>query len=441
MRGKGPVARRDFLKGVAVVAAAPYVITSSALGAGGQAPASERIVMGCIGVGGQGSGDMPRFLSYGDVQVVAACDVDAARRDAARNAVERHYAAAGAAGTYKGCSAHTDFREVIAREDIDAVCIAAPDHWHALMSIAAAQAGKDVFCEKPLSLTVADGRAMVSAVRRFERVLQTGTQRRSSEVHRRICELVRNGRIGKLHTVEVSLPQGHWVVGSPPSQGNVPLAVPPGLDYDMWLGPAPWAPYTPMRCHFNFRWIYDYSGGFMTDWGAHYNDLGQWGSDNDSTGPVEIDGRGVFPPDGLFDTATSFRVEYKYANGVRLICETKSPTGVRFIGTEGCVGFADDAQGVFSDPPSVWTSVIGPREIHLYKANDHHGNFLDCVRTRKDPSASVDVGHRSASMCHLGNISMWLGRKLQWDPVAERFVNDAGADRLLSRALRSPWRL
>ena len=437
--------RRSFLQGLAAATVgAPYVLTSSALGADARPAASDRIVMGSIGLGGQGTRDMQGCLGHREVQFVALCDVDEGSRNyergwhrglaPAKETVERHYARQRAAGTYKGCDTTIDFRELLARPDIDAVTISPPDHWHGLLVVAAARAGKDVYCQKPLSLTIADGRAMVAAVRRYGRVFQCGSQRRSSARCRRSCELVRNGRVGKLHTVHVGLPGGHANPGY--TTGEEPMPVPKGFHYDRWLGPAPWAPYTHRRCHWTFRWILDYSGGQLTDWGAHYIDMAHWGMGTELTGPVEVQGKGTFPSGGvLWNTATSFHVECRYANGVKMIVSS-SGGGVRFEGTEGWVDL-----GGRTHPANVATSVIGPNEVHLYRSSNQYSNFLECVRTRRPTAAPVAVAHRSISPAHLGSIAMTLGRTLKWNPDQEEFVNDPEATRLLCRAKREPWRL
>ena len=430
------ISRRNFLKGAATtIVSAPFIVPSSVLGVTGTTAPSNRLVMGCIGVGGMGTGNMRSFLGYDDVQVVAVCDVDSGHREHAKKIVENHYAERLGKRTYRGCQSYSDFRELLARKDIDAVMIATPDHWHVLISIAAAKAGKDIYCEKPLSSTIAEGRALCETIKRYNRVFQTGTQLRSMRNVRFACELVRNGRIGKLHTIRTFLPPG-IAIGLQPI-----MPVPEGFDYDMWLGPAPWAPYTQKRCHFNFRYISDYAGGPMTDFGAHDNDIAQWGNDTQLTGPVEVEGHGEFPREGLWDTATTFKVYYKYANGVRLICSTDpypSGTGVRFEGDEG---WLYTRSHIDAGPKSLLNSKIGPSEIYLYKSDDHHRNFLDCIRSRKKTIAPAEVGHRSTTICHIGNIAMQLERKLHWDPRKERFVNDGEANRLLSRPMRSPWHI
>ena len=435
--------RRDLLKAAgAAGVGVPHIITSSALGASGRAPASERIVMGCIGLGGQGDRDMRSFLGDKRVQVVALCDVDSGSRDyergwhrglaPAKAAVEKRYGDQKRSGTHKGVYTTGDFRQLLARKDIDAVTCSTPDHWHGAIVVAAARGGKDIYCQKPVSLTIADGQAMVRAVKRYGRVFQCGSQRRSSAACRHSCELVRNGHIGKLQTIQVSLPGGH----SNPRKGRsaTTMPVPKTLDYNTWLGPAPQAPYTLDRCHWTFRWNLDYSGGQITDFGAHFIDMAHWGMGTELTGPVEIEGTGKWPSrDSLWNTATEFRVECKYANGMRMLI-TSGGGGVRFEGTKGRVDL-----GGATDPPSLRTSKIGPNDVHLYESRNQYGNFIDCVRTRKPTVAPVDVAHRSITPAHLGNIAMILGRKLKWDPAKEAFLGDEQANRMRSRAYRAPW--
>jgi predicted dehydrogenase len=440
------LARRDFLRGAAstaVAAALPAIIPASARGAARKPAPSNRIAMGCIGLGGRGTVNMRQFLKRDDVQIVALCDVDEGSRRyedrwyrglaPATETVEKKYAEDKASGRYKGCATYTDFRELVARDDIDAVVVSTPDHWHALITIAAAKSGKDVYCEKPLSHNIADGRAMVEAVTRYGRVFQCGSQRRSEARWRRSCELVRNGRIGKLQTIRVGLPGGFWLRdGSHAPQ--VPTPVPDGFHYDLWLGPAPWAPYTPARCHWNFRWNLDYSGGNVTDWGAHFIDMAQWGMGTEETGPVEIEGRGEFPPDGaLWNAATSYRFECTYAEGMKLIVRSGGG-GVRWEGTDGWIDGTSRMH-----PESIADSEIGADEIHLYESNSQHGNFIDCVKSRERTAAPCEVAHRSISVAHLGNIAMRTGRRIQFDPAKEEILGDPGAAALLGRAGREPW--
>ncbi len=433
------ITRRALLKrtaGLAGAAAAfPYIVPSSAMGNAGAVAASERVTIGCIGVGGRGTGVMQALLATGQAQVVGICDVDANRRTAVKDLLARKYNSAG-------CTSGTDFRELLARDDVDAVMIATPDHWHALLAIEAAKAGKAVYCEKPLALTIEQGRKMVEAVHRYGVVFQAGTQHRSEQHFRRACELVRNGRIGKLHTVEVEIP------GSMSTDGFGFGPVPQTLDYDMWLGPAPQAPYSPKRVDaFGWRWILDYAGGCVTDWGAHHIDIAQWGMGTTDTGPIEVEGKGVFPRDGLFDSAVYWRYEAKYANGVTVVCFAKGellaqgqyPNGIKFIGDKGWL-FVDTGR-IDAEPKTVLKEEIGPDEIHLYESSDHASNFIECVRTQRPTAAPVEQAHRSITVCHLANIAMRLGRKIWWDPAAEQIIADDPASRMLTRPMRSPWRL
>lgn len=443
------ITRRGFLRGGASALAiftAPSVVPYSVFGS--NAP-SNRVVIGCVGLGGMGMGNLRGFLNKEGTQIVAVCDVVTSGRteygpnangygnkgkdlgrEPARQTVEQYYASKSRTGGFKGCQGYNDFRDLVARTDIDAVVVTTPDHWHVPIALAAVKAGKDVYCEKPLSLTIGEGRVLADAVRRYGRILQTGTQHRSNSRRRFICELILNGRIGKLHTIRCS------IGGGPSCRPQSPMPVPKGFDYDMWLGQAPRAPYTEKRCHYNFRFIWDYAGGQVTNNGVHALDFVQWANGTDLTGPVEIEGRGEFPKDGLFNTPTSWNIEYTYADGVKLLFSS-GKSGVRFEGTEGWI----QSSPFDAHPKSLLTSVIGPDEVHLYKSSDHKRNFLDCIRLRTDPIAHVEIGHRSASICHLGNIAMLTGRKLRWHPDEESFVNDPEANRMLSRPMRSPWRL
>jgi len=428
MKRKKNISRRQFLKKAAGVTAGamafPYLVPSSALGkAGGVAP-SNRIVMGAIGTGLQGIYDMRGFLGIDEVQVVAVCDVDKAHRDQAKQIVDQKYG-------NNDCAAYNDFREVTRRGDIDAVMIATPDHWHVLPAIDAAKHGQDLFVEKPLTLTIQEGRVLSDTVRRYGRVLQTGSQQRSDRNFRFVCELVRNGRLGKLHTVRVTIPGNNRTTG--PTW--TPQPVPEGFDYDFWLGPAPWEPYHEQRCHYQFRIILDYSGGQVTNWGAHYLDIAQWGRGMDDSGPVEITGHGEFPTSGLFTTATKVDFRCTYADGVELTCVTGGQ-GIRFEGTDGWVFV--NREIIEAGPASLVQERIGPDEIHLYESRDHKQNFLDCIRLRKKPIADVEIGHRSATLCHLGNIAMLRGSTLRWDPDSEEFKGDDAANRMRSRPMRLP---
>lgn len=390
------------------------MITSSALGGGGRPAASERISLGFIGAGQRGYANLVRFLREPRVQVVAVCDAHAGRSQRARRRVESRD---------KGCKVYGDFRELLARDDIDAVCISTPEHWHAIQSIQAARAGKDIYCEKPLSLTIREARAVVRAVRRHGRVFQTGSQERSRPHVRLACELVRNGRIGEVRRVRAQ-------AGGSSRECILPAEpVPAGLNWDLWVGPSPWRPYNHQI--FSGMWrvnCRDFGGGLKTDWGSHNFDIVQWGLGTDHTGPVE-----VIPPDGRDVKTLTFR----YANGV--ILEESASYGVRFIGTEGEI---EARGGLATDPGDAkFQEPLGPDTVRLERSSDHRVNFLECVRTRRRPVADVEVGCRSVTLCHLGNIAFWLGRRLTWDPDKEEFVGDAEANRWLDRPKRAPWRL
>jgi predicted dehydrogenase len=438
------LSRRQFLKSSALAGAGtallgPTILPASVFGA--EAP-SERITVGCIGVGRMGLGDMREILGFKQAQIVAVCDVDSKRAQNAKQRVETHYRSQSANENYKGCAAYKDFRELIGREDIDAVSIVTPDHWHALPAIAAAKAGKDIFLQKPLTLTIKEGRILSDTVRRYGRVFQVGSQQRSETRFRFACELVRNQRIGKLHTVKVGF-------GIDPPTGPQPaMPLPDGLDYDMWLGPAPWAAYTEKRVHPQKDYgrpgwlrIAAYGAGMITGWGSHHNDIAQWGMGTEYTGPVEIEGQAEYPKDGLWDVHGKFRIEYTYANGIKVICAdtTKNKQGILFEGTEGWV-YVKRGQ-IDAQPKSLLTSTTGSDEINLYKSNNHKANFLDCIKSRAETVAPVEVGHRSCSVCLLGEIAMRLGRKLKWDPEQEKFADDDQANRMLWRPMRSPWHL
>ena len=428
--------RRRFLQTAAVTAVTtPYVLPRLSLGevANERPAASNRITMALIGCGGMGNANLYEFLRKAEVQVVAVCDPDRSRRERARLAVDEFYSAASRSARYTGCDSYNDFRDVLARGDVDAVIQAAPDHWHAPIVVAAARAGKDIYGEKPLTAWLGQGCAMCEAVRRYGRVFQTGSQQRSDGRFRFACELVRNGRIGKVHTVLVGLPPGA-------ATGNHPPIPPPeGLDYDLWLGPAPWAPYCEYRTHYNFRYILDYSGGKFCDWGAHHIDIAQWGLGMSDSGPVEIEGVGEYPSDGLWNTAVNYRFTATYANGVRLIVGNDFELGVKF---EGDAGWVFVTRGrIDAEPKALLTSKIGPDEIHLHPSGDHRQNFLDCVRSRRETAAPIEHAHRTITIAHLANIAMCLGRRIRWDPARERIVNDSEAERMTVRAMREPWRL
>lgn len=422
MRGVG-CSRRELLVSAAGRTALGMLgagaLTRSAR-AGRRAPPGERIGVGVIGTGDLGRNHHLRILlGRPEVNVVALCDVDQDHLDQARTMTE------GKAAAFR------DYRALLDHADVDAVLIATPDHWHALAVIAACEAGKDVYCEKPLSLTIAEGRRMVEAARRTGRVVQTGSQQRSDARFHWACELVRNGRLGELRHVQTVLGSGPVIPWQPPS------SPPANLDWDFWLGPAPRAPYAPGRCHYQFRWFYDYSGGKLTDWGAHHNDIAQWALGMDEGGPVEVEGVAKFPSEGLSDTPVEFDVNYRYASGVTLHCTTQGENGVTFFGSEGTL-FVSRGE-IRSDPPGILDTSPGAGPVLLPRSGDHHADWLECIASRARPICDVEVGHRSATVCHLGNIAIRLGRKLTWDPASERFLGDEEADRMICKPMRSPW--
>jgi predicted dehydrogenase len=386
--------------------------------------------MGFIGIGTQGRGLLNGFLRSAQVQALAVCDVDTTRREHSKKTIEDYYRSKNNQ-EYKGCAEYKDFRELIARKDIDAVCIATPDHWHAIPVIAAANSGKDIYCEKPLSLTIREARAMADAVRKNNRVFQTGSMQRSSSEFLKACELVRNERIGKVKQVIVD-------IGGPSKWCDLPEEpVEPGLDWDFWLGPAPARPYnsilSPRGVHKHFpdwRNYREYSGGAMTDWGAHHFDIAQWGLGMDESGPVEI-----IPPD---DAKAGRGARFLYANGVEMI--HGSSGGVLFVGDRGKI-FVN--RGKFNAEPEEVAADYTPNglPIKLYRSANHQQDFLSCIRTRKRPICDVEVGCRSVTVCHLGNLAYWNRRHLKWDPTKELFIGDAEANTWLDNKKRAPWKL
>ncbi|HEV8379693.1 MAG TPA: Gfo/Idh/MocA family oxidoreductase [Tepidisphaeraceae bacterium] len=453
---KLPLSRRRFLKASAAALAAagcsskngktpddgPTIVPPTAVSGNtnNTPPPSARINMGFIGIGNMGSGHLNSFVNNREVQLLAMCDVREEVRNRTKKQVEDTYANVFDAGSYSGCSTYLDFRELLQREDIDAVLIAVPEHWHAIIAIEAARAGKDIYCEKPLSHTIREARAMVNAVRRYGRVFQTGSQQRSDNNFRYACELVRNERIGRLKSVHVN-------VGGTSNWAFLPEEpVPPGLDWDRWLGPAPWAPYNSERASGSYsggwRLIRDYSGGMMTDWGAHHFDIAQWGLGMDESGPVEI-----HPPDGNEHKVLT----YVYGNGVPVYHmfgpnEAQVPlpiktkvNGVLFVGDKGWVEV--NRGYIKTSPESIGKEPLGPNDIHLYNSKNHAGDWLSCVRTRRRPICDVEVGARSITVCHLGNIAYWLNRSIKWDPAKEEIIGDDEANRMLQMPMRPPWHL
>ena len=443
--GKGLVAS-------SVVGGFPAVVPASVFGA--TSPAN-RINVGAIGTGRISRGhDMPGIWQYDTARIVAVCDVDSKRVLDAKTLVNGHYAKK-TGKPYDGVTTYANYRDLLANKDVDAVVISTPDHWHTLIAIDAVEAGKDVYLQKPTSLTIAEGRALSNAVKRTGRIFQIGSQQRSAAQFRYAAELVRNGRIGKLHTVEVGLP------GDPSGDEEPEMPVPKNLDYDMWLGSTPVVYYTEKRVHPQQGydrpgWLRceQFGAGMITGWGAHHIDSAHWGMDTELTGPVEIRGKAEFPKKGLWDVHGDFRTEALYANGVKMIVSGAFPNGIKFVGSEGWIFVSrgnervtasdpvarlKDASALAASDPKIITSEIGPKEINLPRSTNHHGNWLEAVRSRQQPIAPVEVAHRSCSACLLHHIAMKLDRKQRWDPVKETFENDDEANAMRSRPQRAPY--
>jgi predicted dehydrogenase len=397
--------------------------------------AVDKFVVGLIGCGGQGRGIMGWARRHKGVEVVAVCDVDKRHREAAAKSVG------------KDCKTYEDYRELLDRKDVNVVLIGTPDHWHTLTAIDALRKGKDVYCEKPLTLTIAEGVALVKVARDTKRIFQVGSQQRSDALFRLACELVRNGRLGKLETVET------WIGANPKGGPFKRAKVPEGLNWDFWQGQTPNVPYIPQRCHYTFRWWYEYSGGKMTDWGAHHNDIAQWALGMDGSGPMEIVSKGAEPAKDhrSFNCHPTFEITYTYPGGIKLICTSKE-NGVRFTGEDGKWIFVRRGGIEASDQKEkpkkgrakskLLDEPLGKDANRLYVSNNHMGNFLECVKSRKPTICPAEVGHRSVTVCHLGVISLRLGgKKLKWDPKKEQFTGDEVGNKMLSRPMRAPWKL
>ncbi len=429
------ITRRNFLQqtgsaaaGVGLGLAVPTILGQQAVAAPETVPNGKRIRLGFIGVANQGTNNLKAYFKQPLADVVAVCDVDRNFLAKAKALVEEQ--------TGHACAAYSDYRKMLESKDIDAVVITTPDHWHALPTIHACEAGKDVFCEKPLSLTIAEGRAMVNAARKHKRIVQTGSQQRSDAKFRRACELVRSGRIGKIHTVKVGIPGVNMKGPAAPD-----TAPPPELDYDFWLGPAPKRPYNPNRVHYYFRFFWDYSGGQMTNWGAHHLDIAQWGLGKDDSGPTSAEGTAKFHEEGLYEVPRTFEITYKYADGVTLLCGCGEGfrNGTTFEGDKGTI-FVTRGKLEASDP-AILETPLTERDVRLYVSENHHRNWLECIQTRKLPICDVEIGHRSATVCHLGNMAIRSGRKVVWDPKKEQVIGDAAQAEMVSRPYRAPWRL
>jgi predicted dehydrogenase len=437
MDHQNSIRRRSFL----ALAAAP-------LATGDPVPAraapSDRVALGIIGVGVRGRDHhLKKLLANPRVEVAAICDVDRTHADFA--------AGIAAARTGKKPLVFYDFRELLDASGIDAVVIAAPDHWHTIISVQAIEAGKDVYCEKPLSLFIEEGRRVVQAARQYGTVFQVGSQQRSDWRFGHAIDLVRNNRIGRLTRITTHLGNPGTTEGAfvHPGEWEPVETPPPELDWNLWLGPAPYKDYSPNRCHFEFRYHLDHSGGRITDWGAHHNDIAQWALGMDDSGPVRIEGQGGFNKPGPYDFAEFLEVHYHYANGVEVVCENEHGNGVRFHGTDGWI-YVTRMSLEASNPAILEGPVVGAdtrafdernRAEEIPGTDEHHNNWLDSIRSRRPCAATPEIGHRSATVCHLGNIAMRLGRPLQWDPAKEEFAGDPVANILKGKPFRSPWSL
>jgi predicted dehydrogenase len=421
------LSRRSFIKSTSGVSAgilaSPLLINSCM--------PSKQVTIGMIGTGGHCMGwNLPPFLEMEDVRVVAVCDVDKNRMLEAKKVVDEKY-------QNTDCATFDDFRDLLGRKDIDAVMISTPDHWHVPISILASQAGKDVICEKP-TLTIDEGRVLCDVIKKNNTIYQTSIEDRAIPVYHRMAQLVRNGYIGELKKTIVRVPDADVLKMQPASTKTQP--VPDYFNYDMWLGPAPNAPYSPGRCHWNFRWISDYSGGMLTDWGAHYVDTAQWANNSDKSGPISCEGKGDFLSGDIYNTANTFDLNYEYANGVSMRVHSGG-TAIGFEGTEGwiqCLGWRGELE---ASKKSIMDVEIKSGDDQLYTAASEHRNFIDCVKSGEQTFVPAEVGHRTASALHMGNIAMLLDRKVNWNPEKEEFVNDDEANALRKRASRDPWKL
>lgn len=409
--------RRRFLTQSGAFAATafalPYLVPGSAFGA------NEKIHTGHIGVGRQGMGNLKIFLPH----AIAVCDVDKKHAAAAEKVVAK------ANGK---CEVFGDYRKLLEMPGIDAVVISTPEHWHALPTIAACEAKKDVYCEKPLTLFVAEGRKMVEAARRNNCIVQTGSQQRSDDRFRLACELVRSGRLGKIEKVEVGIPEPN-----DPGPLGPNTDPPPELDYDFWVGPSPYMPYNEKRVHYNFRFWWNYAGGQVTNWGAHHLDITQWALGADNSGPLAVEGVGKHCD--RYEVLSWCKLTYDYPNGVKVYCGQDYKGGVTFYGEKGKIFV--DRRKIIGEPSEIVEQPLGEADVHLYVSKNHAGNFLECIKTRKLPICDVEIGHRSVTVCHLGNIAGRLNRKFHWDAAKEQIPDDAEANAMLARPYRAPWKL
>ncbi len=430
--------RRKFIKTGTVIFAAssfPFIVPKSVFGKNSP---SNRITLGFIGVGRMGRGDLRELLGFDDVQIIAVCDVDKKRLLDAKALVDSHY------GQKKktGCDTYNDYRELLDRKDIDAVVIVTPDHWHGIIAADAAKAGKDIFLQKPMTRTIHEGRVIADLVKQYGVILQVGSQQRSEENFRFACELVRNEKIGKLHTVRVGLPI------DPVGKIEKPTRIPESLDYEQWIGPAVFKPYIEKRVHPQDDYsrpgwmrVRDFTAGMITNWGAHHLDIARWGMGEapEMSGPIQIEGSAMYPKDGIWDVPGKFHIKYKYANDVKMYCtdQDENRQGIKFEGANGWVFVKRN--NIETYPKSLLNAGFGPSDIRLYSNNNHKANFIECIKTRSEPVAPVDNGHRSNITCLIGEIAMETNKKLMWDFKKEQFIGDENVNRLITRLYRDPW--
>jgi predicted dehydrogenase len=446
--------RRTFLKtslGAAAVAGFPTIVPSRVFG---QLAPSNRINVGAIGVGRISRGhDLPGIWKYDQANIMAVCDLDANRVELGKALINGYYSKK-TGKPYDGVTGYHHYRELLANKDIDAVVISTPDHQHAIVAVDAVRAKKDVYLQKPASLTISEGRHMSDQVTASKQILQIGSQQRSWKQFYRACELVRNGRIGEIKHVEIGLP------GDPAGGNPAPMPVPTGFQYDAWLGSTPEVPYTidrvmPLKDFSRPGWLRmeQFGAGMITGWGAHHVDTAHWGMNTELTGPVEIWGTAEFPTSGLWDVHGKFLTHARYANGITMDISGDFPNGIKWYGTKGWIFVTRDEmttptatagqtakiEPLMASDPKILDSVIGPNEVHLYQSDDQHGNWLDCIKSRKAPTAPAEIGHRACSTCLLHHIAMKTKRHLHWDPAKERFTNDDAANAMLSRPQRAPY--
>ncbi|RXK48776.1 Gfo/Idh/MocA family protein [Aquirufa rosea] len=449
--------RRKFINNMALGAVGtlgfPTIVPTHVLG-GKDAP-SNKINIGQIGCGRIArTHDLPSTWRYDKARIMAVCDLDRNRTEDTKKLVEEYYTKKTGQSNYIDVKMYDDYREMLLNKDIDAVMISTPDFWHAQPAMEAALAGKDIYLQKPTSLTIKEGRQLAEVIKKTGRILQVGTQQRSTSQFRRAAELVRNGRIGKLHTVKVGLP------GDPSGPIVKPMPVPKGLNYDMWLGSTPFIPYTELSVHPQVGYdrpgwlrMEQFGAGMITGWGQHHYDSAAWGMDTELTGPLSVEAVAEFPKSGVWDVHGDFMAKAEYANGITMYTSGGFPNGIRYEGTEGWIFVSrGDYSATPTDPtskvrakaldasnPAILDSVIGEKEIHLYHSDEQHGNWLDCIETRKEPISPIEVGHRACTVCLITHVAMKLPRKLYWDAKKEQFVNDAEANRFLSRTQRAPY--